>query len=139
MKQDEEGNKEALPEEKKPDEPPVKRLRRSSRTTNRLVLPHPTSLAYRRLDELFFQSYTGLGQVNYRKWTLQRVHCDPNIYVIDDFLTSKEVSYFHRRIEQGGFERSFVDQLSAEKKGDSTVFDDSNTCYHEVSPRYLRN
>ena len=34
--------------------PPPKR-RRSQRNTQRIVLPHKTSLAYRRLDQLFFQ------------------------------------------------------------------------------------
>lgn len=118
--------KPSLAEEKKEEnERSPKRLRRSSRNTQQLILPPVTSLAYRRFDELFFQSHSDLESISYRKWTLERVHCDPNIYVIDNFLTPNELSYFQRRIAEGGFQKSFVDQLSS-KTADSTLFDDSH-------------
>jgi hypothetical protein len=111
-------------QEEEEKSPPAKRLRRSSRNTQRLMLPPVTSLAYRRLEELFFQSYssTETEEVSYRKWKLQRIHSSPNIYILDDFLTSNELDYFRRRIAQGGFQRSYVDEPDSE----SIIYDDSH-------------
>jgi prolyl 4-hydroxylase len=66
---------------------------------------------------------------------LSRACSIPPIYVIDDFLTASELEYFQSKIKSIPFEKSFVDNMDFEKKGeqqDSTEYHDGNK--NDTSP-----
>ena len=102
-----------------------KRRRRSLRDTQRLRLPPKTSLAYRRLDQLFFQTSDDdddndnddseasneKGPLIINHLTLKRVSVSPHIYVLDSFLKAAELTHFQAHIRKGRFQRSYVDQI----------------------------
>ena len=87
--------------------PSHKRLRRTLRNTQRIRFPSPTSLCYRRLDELFFSS--SLPQSCHKKKNWEQVHSEPNIYRIENFLTTKEIDHFMTFVATKRFQKSFVD------------------------------
>lgn len=107
-----------------------KRLRRSPRDTQRLVMPHKTSLAYRRLEELFFRESCSrtTETVTLGHFKLERVHSSPNIYVIESFLTQSEIKYFQRRSKGSGFRKSFVDRVTSSAREASGV---DHVCYDD--------
>lgn len=106
--------------------------RRSKRDTNRIVLNSGRngSLPYRRMEQLFFDEpvTTAItrskkqpkkqGQsppvvtIRIAKLTLERAFTAPNIYVIDNFLTSSDLEYLHDKVIRQchrKFQRSYVD------------------------------
>lgn len=56
-----------------------------------------------------------------KRFRLHRIHASPHIYVIDDFLTQKELQYFDAKIEvaerEKMFQKSFVDSGAATRRG----------------------
>jgi hypothetical protein len=46
-------------------------------------------------------------------WTLQQVYREPNVYVIDDFLTCQDLEYLTGRIRTGSFRKSFVERSTS--------------------------
>jgi len=104
--------------------------RKSLRNTDKLILPAKGTLAHRKLDDLFFRKHSTLGPHHSigSKLKFVRVHCEPNIYVVDDFLTATEMDHFRRKIEAGKFQRSFVDQVSSTsaEKDEKVCFDGSH-------------
>jgi prolyl 4-hydroxylase len=105
--------------------PPVKR-RRSARTAHpRIRLGHEYSLQYRRLKGLFFDeseesSDTTLQIGNH---SLRRVNAAPNVYVIDNFLSTTELEHFRRIADGGTFQRSFVDRVGDDESQSVSVVD----------------
>lgn len=58
----------------------------------RIVLPDKSSLQGRRLDEFFFQQGQQSSEtIQVGSLTLERVHSSPNVYVIDNFLSTTEL------------------------------------------------
>ncbi len=87
---------------------PDKRLRRTPRNTQCIRFPPKTSLCYRRLNELFFSATPDTALSSYKKpW--RKVHAEPNIYVLENFLTTKEISHLMDFVATKRFQRSFVD------------------------------
>ncbi|GAX09747.1 hypothetical protein FisN_19Lh216 [Fistulifera solaris] len=83
-------------------------LRRTPRNTQCIRFPPKTSLCYRRLDQLFFSSTPKRALSSYKKpW--EKVHAEPNIYVLENFLTTKEISHLMEFVATKRFQRSFVD------------------------------
>jgi prolyl 4-hydroxylase len=62
---------------------------------------------------LFFSppSSQGFQNIGGRRLKLQRVHENPPIYVIDNFLTTSDLEYFDEKIESCPFQKSFVDNM----------------------------
>mmetsp|Transcript_17490 Transcript_17490/g.49407 ORF Transcript_17490/g.49407 Transcript_17490/m.49407 type:complete len:665 (+) Transcript_17490:3-1997(+) len=56
--------------------------------------------------------------------TVEKVHDEPSIYVIDNFLTPSELEFFDRVITSCKFEKSFVDNMEFGTKDDSTNKDE---------------
>lgn len=89
-----------------PDHPPHKRLRRTLRNTQRIRFPSKTSLCYRRLDQLFFSSSSS-HCCHKKNW--EQVRSEPNIYLLHQFLTTKEINHLMTFAATKKFQRSFVD------------------------------
>jgi len=114
-------------------EAPTRKRRRSLRNTNRLSLPHPSSLQYRRLAELFFDEPSSRGNRSRRNAPpppkgLERLHTSPNIYRVPHFLTATELAHFQKKIATTRFQKSYVDQVPTNsnnnddrKNGDNTT------------------
>jgi hypothetical protein len=87
---------------------PDKCLRRTPRNTQCIRFPSKMSLCYRRLDQLFFSATPETTLSSYKKpW--EKVHSEPNIYVLENFLTTKEIGYLMEFVATKRFQRSFVD------------------------------
>jgi hypothetical protein len=82
-----------------------------------IKLPHRNSMHYQRLEQLFFrvESSSGTlsnqtGRLQIGKFILERVHASPNIYIIENFLSTAELQYLHHIAESTNrFQRSYVD------------------------------
>ena len=48
---------------------------------------------------------------------MNQVFCAPNIYIIDDFLSPKELKYLHQVISERQFQQSYVDNDKGESVG----------------------
>jgi prolyl 4-hydroxylase len=68
---------------------------------------------YRRLKTLFFSpvSRNEWKTIGGNRLKLKRVHKEPPIYEIENFLTESELEYFAQFIESCPFEKSFVDNM----------------------------
>ena len=68
-------------------------LRRSNRNINAIRMKGTAQTFYRRLRLLFFMpsSHSGYQTIGGNRMELKRVHHDPPIYVIDDFLSKSEL------------------------------------------------
>ena len=67
---------------------------------------------YRRLQVLFSSSVgDGYKSLNSKRLQLTKACSDPPIYVVDNFLTENELTYFHDKIKSIRFEQSFVDNM----------------------------
>lgn len=88
-------------------------LRRSNRNTNAIRLRGSAQTFYRRLQILFFNPSSNIEyqSIGGSRMELERVHNDPPIYIVDDFLTQTELAYFDEKVESCKFERSFVDNM----------------------------
>ena len=83
---------------------------------------------YRRLNDLFFAKKIH-DTISRKRLKLEQVHSEPNIYVIDNFLTSADLQYFESKIASVSFEKSFVDNLSRQtgkKRQRLTMLDSSH-------------
>ena len=99
---------------------------RARRDTNRINLSVEEcgQTFVRRFSELFFdKGGKAQGRLSVDGLTLELVHVDPNIYVIDDFLSNKEVEDLLEEANQREFQQSFVDA----QDGSTTADEDSRT------------
>ena len=76
------------------------RGRSTSHKKSHLKVPLSTSLVLHDPDSL---------HIRIGSFTLERVHSEPNIYVIDDFLNKGDIAHLLNKIQNGTFERSFID------------------------------
>ena len=67
-----------------------------------------------------------LATIQIGNWTLQQLHVAPNIYMIDNFLSSAELDYFQQKIHKGGFQRSYVDIIGNGHDEDDNDDDNNN-------------
>lgn len=86
--------------------------RRSPRDTNRIQIDN---VQRDRMDELFFRDANIVNASLPEAASLHRVHTAPNIYTINNFLTTKEVDYFMGEAANGTFEESYVDVPDSSK------------------------
>lgn len=68
--------------------------------------------AFQRFDRLFFQEQLASNLVKIGRFELSTIHRAPNIYVIEDFLTTSDLKFLNQTIQtrQRQFERSYVDR-----------------------------
>lgn len=90
-----------------PEHRPDKRLRRTPRNTQHIRFPPKTSLCYRRLDQLFFSSSKTVQCCHKKNW--EKVSTEPNIYLLEQFLNTKEIDHLMEFVAKKRFQRSFVD------------------------------
>ena len=72
------------------------------------------------------QQQQPLATIQIGNWTLQQLHVAPNIYMIDNFLSSTELDYFQQKIHKGGFQRSYVDIIGNGHDEDDNDDDNNN-------------
>ncbi|GAB5359365.1 hypothetical protein AAMO2058_000537800 [Amorphochlora amoebiformis] len=71
-----------------------------------------------RIHSLFFNHSSSKSPKKSQKigrFTLQMVHHNPNVYVIDDFLTDREIRHLGNVCERSNFERSYTDTPDGRK------------------------
>lgn len=114
------------------------RRRRSTRDTNKILMSASRngSLQFRRLEELFFKEEEENEQPRRRrrcttkatppvtlriaKFTLERVFLGPNIYVINNFLSTNDLEFLQQSISTRPFQKSYVDN------GEESILDDTH-------------
>ena len=55
------------------------------------------------------------------KFVLQQLRAAPNIYLIENFLSTTEVEYLRQRADQGRFQKSYCDAVQADGKQTSVL------------------
>jgi 2OG-Fe(II) oxygenase superfamily len=90
---------------------------------------------YQRLEQLFFRVDSGeTARLQIGKFTLERVHASPNIYIIENFLSTAELQYLHHIAESTNrFQRSYVDAVPSESSptgADNGALDSRKTTSH---------